>query len=151
MGGRVAKTLLAICIALAGAGYVAYQAQLPAPSGQQSPAAKADGSERVARAYARRESRVWVELEGEVQRVLGDDRDGARHQRFVLELDSGQTLLVAHNIDLAARVPLAPGAKVRVRGRYEWNARGGVLHWTHHDPDRIRQGGWIEHRGRRYR
>jgi len=33
---------------------------------------------------------------GTVTRVLPDDNDGSRHQRFILQLASGRTLLVAH-------------------------------------------------------
>lgn len=88
---------------------------------------------------------------GEVARQLPDDNEGSRHQRFILELASGHSLLVSHNIDLAPRVPLSEGDRLTIRGRYEWNERGGVIHWTHHDPQGRRQGGWIEHQGRRYR
>jgi hypothetical protein len=92
-----------------------------------------------------------VEVSGRVSRLLADDREGSRHQRFILTLEGGETLLVAHNIDLAPRVPLAVGDVARVRGQYEWNEQGGVLHWTHHDPDgRRRDVGWIEHRGKVY-
>ena len=60
-------------------------------------------------------------------------------------------LLVAHNIDLAPRVPgLAPGVTVRFHGEYEWNERGGVIHWTHRAPREDHAHGWIEYRGRRY-
>ncbi len=93
----------------------------------------------------------WVELSGTVQRLLGDDNEGSRHQRFILQLAQQQrTLLIAHNIDLAARVPLRRGDKVRLRGRYESNDRGGVIHWTHHDPQGLNSGGWIEYQGVRY-
>jgi len=93
-----------------------------------------------------------IEGTGVVTRVLRDDDDGSRHQRFILELPSGQTLLVAHNIDLAPRVEsIREGDTVEFSGQYETNDRGGVLHWTHHDPDGSREGGWLRHRGRTYR
>jgi hypothetical protein len=91
-----------------------------------------------------------VEAAGVVTRILSDDRDGGRHQRFVLELASDLTLLVAHNIDLAPRVPLREGDRVDFKGQYEWNPEGGVLHWTHHDPDGQHEPGWLLHGGRRY-
>ena len=109
----------------------------------------AGGADRIARAYDRRESGFMVTVEGVVERLLADDRDGSRHQRFLLRLANDHTLLVAHNIDLSERVPAERGDRLRLRGQYEWNERGGVLHWTHHDPDGRHPGGWIEHAGRR--
>lgn len=102
------------------------------------------GARRVARAFEARESGFMVTLHGRVDRLLADDRDGSRHQRFLLRLENGPTLLVAHNIDLADRAPVEVGDRVRLRGQYEWNERGGVLHWTHHDPDGSHPEGWIE-------
>ncbi len=88
---------------------------------------------------------------GTVVKVLGDDNDGSRHQRFLLRMASGQTLLVAHNIDLAPRVtPLDVGDRVGFSGEYIWNQKGGTLHWTHHDPAGRREGGWLERDGRRF-
>lgn len=88
---------------------------------------------------------------GEVIRVLPDDNDGSRHQRFIVRLGSGRTLLIAHNIDLAPRVPsIEVGDAVKFNGEYEWNDRGGVIHWTHRDPQNRHEAGWIEYRGRRY-
>ena len=109
------------------------------------------GTARVLELYRTRGGGEMVVVDGVVDRVLPDDDDGSRHQRFVMRLDGGHTLLVAHNIDLADRVPLATGDAVRVRGEYEWNEQGGVLHWTHHDPDGDRPGGWVEHDGVRRR
>lgn len=85
-----------------------------------------------------------------VSRILADDTVGDQHQRFILKLMSGQTLLVAHNIDLGARVPLSVGETVYVYGEYEWNAEGGVVHWTHVDPDGSHVAGWILYNGTRY-
>lgn len=76
---------------------------------------------------------------------MPDDNDGSRHQRFVLRLGGRQTLLVAHNLDVAERVPLGLGDRVRFRGLYEWNDLGGIVHWTHRDPMGIGDGGWIRH------
>lgn len=105
----------------------------------------------VAQAFRSQQSDVVVETAGRVERVLSDDREGSRHQRFVVLIDGGMTVLVAHNIDLAPRVPLAVGDSVELRGEYEWNTQGGVIHWTHHDPDGRRPGGWIRFGERVYR
>lgn len=92
-----------------------------------------------------------VEGRGTVLRVLPDDNDGSRHQRFILELSSGRTVLVAHNIDLAPRIAgLQGGDSVSFYGEYETNDRGGVIHWTHHDPQGRHPHGWLEHKGQRY-
>jgi len=104
----------------------------------------------VQAAYAAHQSGQWLETSGRIRRVLHDDDEGARHQRFVLELDDGHTVLVAHNVDLARRIPAQQGLSLGVRGRYEWNDRGGVIHWTHHDPDGREPGGWISIDGTRY-
>lgn len=92
-----------------------------------------------------------VQGSGRVIRVLSDDNEGSRHQRFIVELSPGRTLLVAHNIDLAPRVQsIRTGDTVAFYGEYEWNDRGGVIHWTHRDPRGRHSDGWIEHNGRRY-
>ncbi len=97
-------------------------------------------------------SGAMVEFAGEVSRMLADDLQGSRHQRFIVRLESGHTVLVSHNIDLAPRVEsMAVGDRLVVRGQYEWNDRGGVVHWTHHDPEGRRLGGWLRHEGRTYR
>jgi hypothetical protein len=119
--------------------------KLPRPQGA---APQAGGNETLARAFEQRTSSVRVEGQGVVRRVLSDDNDGSRHQRFVVALPSGQTLLVAHNIDLAPRVNgLREGDAVSFSGEYEWNPKGGVIHWTHRDPSKRRPAGWIKHNG----
>ena len=105
----------------------------------------------IGEAFQAGRSDVQVVGEGIVKKVLRDDEKGSRHQRFLLALDSGQTVLIAHNIDLAPRIPdLQRGARVEFKGEYEWNERGGVIHWTHHDPEGRRAGGWLHHDGHRY-
>ncbi len=102
-------------------------------------------------AYQSQQSDVQVRGSGVVTRVLRDDNVGSRHQKFILKLESRQTLLVAHNIDLAPRVAnLNVGDRIEFNGEYEWNSKGGVLHWTHHDPQGRHEGGWLKHNGRTY-
>lgn len=102
-------------------------------------------------AFAERRSNLQVAGQGTVAKVLADDNDGSRHQRFILELPSGHTVLVAHNIDLAPRINgLQAGDTVAFNGEYEWNDRGGVIHWTHHDPAGRHEGGWLKHGGQTY-
>jgi hypothetical protein len=102
-------------------------------------------------AYNNQESGLQVEGKGVVIKTLSDDLDGSRHQRFILRLDSGQTLLIAHNIDLAPRInELMPGDNIEFYGEYEWNSKGGVIHWTHHDPSNEHVGGWLKYGDRTY-
>ncbi|WP_462054376.1 DUF3465 domain-containing protein [Vibrio cholerae] len=102
-------------------------------------------------AYQSQQSDLQVQGFGQVVKVLPDDNDGSRHQKFILKLNSGQTLLVAHNIDLAPRIPnLKVGDSVEFYGEYEWNKKGGVLHWTHKDPQNRHAHGWLKHNGQVY-
>lgn len=102
------------------------------------------------RQYQKNDTGTWIEATGVVVRLIPDDNDGARHQRLILDLRNGQSVLIAHNIDLAARVPLGIGDRIRFRGVYEWNALGGLVHWTHRDPLDIEEGGYIRYRSRTY-
>jgi hypothetical protein len=108
--------------------------------------------EALTRAFEQRTSNIQVEGQGVVRKVLSDDNDGRRHQRFIVALASGQTLLISHNIDLAPRVVgLREGDVVSFSGEYEWSAEGGVIHWTHRDPGKRHPAGWIKHNGEIYR
>ncbi|MHB1187528.1 DUF3465 domain-containing protein [Thiobacillus sp.] len=109
------------------------------------------GDAAIENAFANRLGNQQVEGQGTVVKTLADDTDGSRHQRFIVRLESGQTLLVSHNIDLAPRIDtLRTGDTVAFYGEYEWNPKGGVIHWTHHDPQGRRPAGWIRHGGRTY-
>jgi len=105
----------------------------------------------VESAYLNGHSDVQVNGTGTVIKLLRDDTQGSRHQKFILRLPSGQTLLIAHNIDLAPRIDdISNGDKVQFYGEYEWNDKGGVIHWTHHAPNGQHVGGWLKHNGRTY-
>lgn len=103
------------------------------------------------KAFRKRDTGTWIEVTGFVRRLLSDDNEGSRHQRFIVDIGSGRTLLIAHNIDLVDRIPLGLGDRVKVRGMYEWNDLGGLVHWTHHDPLGVEEGGYVRYRGRIYR
>jgi hypothetical protein len=123
---------------------------LPAELGLENNGAITDSS-RIAAAYLKQLSGIQVGGSGRVIKILADDTKGSRHQKIILKLASGQTLLVAHNIDLAPRLPeVQVGESVAFYGEYEWNKLGGVVHWTHHDPAGRHISGWLEYRGRRY-
>lgn len=150
------KFLLIAALAVA-----AYFSLVPAPGMPDRPeaAARAGVSAHVAtsndaaidNAYARRLGNLQVEGQGTVVRTLEDDNSGSRHQRFIVRLDSGLKLLVAHNIDLAPRVDaLREGDAIAFAGEYAWNPKGGVIHWTHHDPHGHHPDGWLKHDGRTY-
>lgn len=92
-----------------------------------------------------------MHAEGRVKAVLADDNDGSRHQKFILELSNGLTVLVAHNIDLAPRIEnLKKDDVVEFYGEYEYNPKGGVIHWTHHDPQQRHIAGWLKYQGKTY-
>ena len=111
-------------------------------------AASVDADAKLQAAFDGRQSNVQIRGSGVVSKTLPDDNKGSRHQRFILKRSSGQTLLGAHNIDLAPRIPqLKKGDTVAFYGEYEWTAQGGVIHWTHHDPKGRHADGWLEHRG----
>lgn len=101
----------------------------------------------IKESYVTKQSDVQVEGVGKVVKILRDDNKGTRHQRFILKLDVGITVLIAHNIDLAHRIKnLRVGDTVSFYGEYEYNKKGGVVHWTHDDPRGRHENGWLMHR-----
>ena len=147
------KKLLLIGIVLAAVYYGGRQTGfLPAPQDTTQTSTSTGGADQaLSAAFENHRSNVQVQGRGRVTRVLPDDTEGSPHQRFIVQLASGQTVLIAHNIDLARRVAsLKAGDSVEFDGEYEWNERGGVIHWTHRDPDGRHVDGWIKHNGHTY-
>lgn len=115
------------------------------------PLSSDESDTRLRSAFENQQSDLQIQGGGEVIKVLADDNKGSRHQRFILRTSSGQTVLVAHNIDLASRISgLKAGDYVEFNGEYEWNAKGGVIHWTHRDPQGRHEAGWLKHAGMIY-
>ncbi len=139
------KLITAILFVLAALAYGWIQPELTRPEFGST-----DTGVTVEALFQNRISGEMVEFQGRVSRILPDDNDGSRHQRFIVSLASSHTVLIAHNIDLAPRVPLQIGRSVSIFGQYEWNEKGGVVHWTHKDPRGTHVAGWIQYQGHTY-
>ncbi len=99
-----------------------------------------------------KQSDIQIGGSGKIVKLLPDDTQGSRHQKFIIKLKSGQTLLIAHNIDIAPRInSIKIGDHINFYGEYEWNSEGGVVHWTHHDPNGQHKDGWLTHGGKIYK
>jgi cold shock CspA family protein len=152
---RVWTPAIVVTLLLAAGSYLlTHRDQLFPPTVSVGAPRQSEGSqsdEVLRQAFEQRRSNVQVQGAGVVDRVLSDDNEGSRHQRFILRLRSGQTVLIAHNIDLAPRVQtLTQGDRVEFNGEYEWNPQGGVVHWTHRDHDGRHVGGWLKHDEKTY-
>lgn len=105
-------------------------------------------NETIDKAYHNKKSDLQVQGSGRVIKILSDDNNGRKHQRFLIKLPSKLTILIAHNIDLSNRIStLSVGDTIEFYGEYEWNQKGGVVHWTHHDPRGKHKDGWLKHEG----
>ncbi|HLV32831.1 MAG TPA: DUF3465 domain-containing protein [Chitinispirillaceae bacterium] len=105
----------------------------------------------IEKAFANQDSDVSVFVRGSIISILSDDTVGDAHQRFIIKLSNSQTLLIVHNIDIAPRITgISTGSVVYVHGDYIWNSQGGLIHWTHHDPNGIHENGWIIFNDKKY-
>ena len=127
------------------------EAPAPASALPSVQVAQPRSSGAIEAAFRNHSDRLPVLETGTVSRILSDDNEGSRHQRFIVQLASGHTVLIAHNIDIAPRISsLREGDQVTFSGLCEWNDKGGVVHWTHHDPSGRYGGGYLQHNGNHY-
>jgi Protein of unknown function (DUF3465) len=98
------------------------------------------------------QSNLEVTADGTVVRLLADRSSSTgTHEQFIIRLASGDlTVEIEHNISIAKRVPVKEGDQVIVHGEYVWNAQGGLIHFTHHDPQGTHEGGYIVDGGTTY-
>jgi Protein of unknown function (DUF3465) len=97
-------------------------------------------------------STVEVTADGSVVRLLPDRASSTgTHEQFIVKLSSGDlTVEVEHNISIGARAPVKLGDHVVVHGEYIWNDQGGLIHFTHHDPQGTHEGGYIQDNGKTF-
>ncbi len=103
--------------------------------------------------YSAQQSRAEVVASGKIVEVLGTRRGpSGEHEGFLIRLSDRCDLLlrVETNVDLTGPVPLHTGQDVVVKGEYEFDPMGGVIHWTHHDPRGRHEGGFVQADGRTY-
>jgi hypothetical protein len=142
---------LLIAALLIGLGIYGYIQQHPNPTPRFTEE-RSVGDQLINDAFRNRQDDLQIGGTGKVIHILPDDKKGSRHQKFIIKLSSGQTLLISHNIDLAPRInSLGEGDKVEFYGEYEWNPKGGIVDWTHHDPKGRHEDGWLKHDGRTYK
>lgn len=148
-----------ICVSLSACSRSVVE-RIPAPTGSSETKAteRADTSQvqsvqnddQVIQAQANQAHKVEVLFCAKVKKLLPDDTKGLPHQRFLLELSNGSSLLIAHDTKYAPVVPIQAGDLVTVKGEYIWNKRGGVVHWTHRSDTPRHEGGYIDFQGVRY-
>lgn len=121
-------------------------------SGQTiNPHAGQPGNQSVQTAIERQLQTVQVDGTGTIVKVLPEDTQGDRHQRLLVTVGHGHTVLIAHNIDIASRIPdVREGEEIAFSGEFKWNEKGGVVHWTHHDPRNRHPDGWLRYHGKIY-
>lgn len=123
----------------------------PASTDVPKPVASQYDAGAITEAFAMHRNLPLVTGYGTVEKVLKDDTNGLKHQKFLLKVSPSITVLIAHNIDLAPRIePINKGDLVQFKGEYIYTAKGGTIHWTHKDPQGHHQGGWLKHNGDTY-
>ena len=110
-------------------------------------------NKRICGAYAGQLTDGEVVGEGTVHGILGTRRGpSGEHEGFLLQLDGDCDLVlkVETNTDITGPVPLHEGERVTVKGVYIFNAMGGLIHWTHHDPRGRHDNGYVLADGKLY-
>ncbi|MGH7738480.1 MAG: DUF3465 domain-containing protein [Candidatus Tyrphobacter sp.] len=107
----------------------------------------------LCRAIASSANGTEVVADGTVTQILGTHpgRSGA-HEGFVLHLGSGcdASLRVETNVDFTGPIPLRTGERVVVKGEYDSDPDGSVIHFTHREVRGRHPGGYVIAGGRYY-
>jgi uncharacterized protein DUF3465 len=121
-----------------------------APNSAASSASPDDAA--IAADFANHRSQVEVTADGVIIRTFADRSSSTGvHEQFIIRLTSQNlTVEIEHNISIGKRVPVAQGDHVLVHGEYIWNSEGGLIHFTHHDPQGTHESGYIVDNGTTY-
>jgi hypothetical protein len=106
----------------------------------------------IAADFVNHRSNVEVTADGVVVGIFPDRKSGAgTHEQFIIRLTSQNlTLEIEHNISIGRRVPVSQGDELIVHGEYIWNSQGGLIHFTHHDPQGAHENGYVIDHGQKY-
>jgi hypothetical protein len=85
-----------------------------------------------------------------VTQVLPDDLIGSKHQKWIVQLEDGSSLLCVYNSDMGDRIPVQVGQTMSLGGQYIWDRGGGLIHWLHADPQHRRPDGYVLLNGTTY-
>ena len=101
------------------------------------------------------QSHLEVTASGSVARVLGlRNGPSGEHEGFLLHLRGaeghGLTVRVEDNTDITGPMDVHAGDDAVVRGEYIYDPRGGIIHYTHHDPRGHHVSGYVRVNGRTY-
>lgn len=148
---KLTQLFIILALSLATVYFKQHQPATISPASTQHQLSGLTPTEVIKNAFVNQQGNFQVMQTGRIIKLMKDDNYGPRHQRFLVELDDGQKLLIAHNTDLAPRIEdIKTGEIISFYGEYEWNNKGGVIHWTHHDPRKKHPDGWLIYGNRKF-
>ncbi len=78
-----------------------------------------------------------------VTNILPEDTKGLPHQLWETQASDGSVVTVVYNSDMGDRVPVKVGDIFSVGGQFIWTHNGGLVHWVHADPKKMRPDGYV--------
>ena len=122
----------------------------PQDQAQPQAAAPEDDSQIVQAVKNRKDVNFVAGADMLVKELLPDDQNGLPHQKWVVQLSSGQLVQAISNLDMCPKIPVKVGDKVGLGGQFIWTKDGGLVHWMHGDPKGLRPNGYVELDGKVY-
>lgn len=120
-------TIVSLFVLLAN---LAYAAELPTCKDRRGDQLSGSSDE-LRKIMNSRANRPQVLVNGVVEKILQEDKNGRPHQKFILNMN-GTKLQIVSNLEFG-RIPVAIGTQIQVCGEF-LNVGTGMVHWTHFDP-----------------